>query len=365
MKIAIMGIRGIPAKYGGFETLAEQLAPRLVKKRHEVTVYGRSNVIDHTQKSYNGVKLVILPTISQKYLDTPVHTFLSVLHSLFHHYDVVLICNAANSVFSLIPRLVGQKVVVNVDGIERRRKKWGWVGKSWYLIGEMLSCVFPNKIITDAHAIEQYYLKTYHKKGTTIPYGYNAEKVFTKHFLDHSGLKPNEYILFVARLEPENNAHVVIEAFKKVHTSKKLVIVGDAPYASSYKEYVFDLAKNDKRIILTGYVFGEGYRELQCNAYCYVHAGEVGGTPPALVEAMGFGNCVIGNGTPENEEVLAGTGLIYKKNNIEDLRDKIQFVIENSELIAEFGRKASERAHSYYNWERVTEQYEELFLSLI
>jgi|Deesub1362B_J571_1020462.scaffolds.fasta_scaffold00364_9 glycosyltransferase involved in cell wall biosynthesis len=362
-KLAIMGIRGIPASYGGFETLAEELASRLVKKGHEVTVYGRSNIIKYKGQYYKGVRLKILPTISHKYLDTVVHTFLCIMHSLFKKYDIILICNAANSIFSFIPRLTGKKVVVNVNGIERKRKKWNWLGKLWYLFGEFFSVIFPNKIVSDAKVIQKYYKKRYHKNSVFIPYGACTKKVSSTDILQKFGVYPNEYFLYVSRLEPENNAHIVIKAFEKVKTNKKLVIVGDAPYAG---EYIRSLKKTkDPRIIFTGFVFGRGYKEFQSHAYCYIHATEVGGTHPALIEAMGFGNCVIANGTPENIEVVGETGLIYKVNDIGDLRKKMQFVIDNPQVIRQFGKKAQESIKKNYNWETITDKYEILFLSLI
>ncbi len=367
MKIAIMGFRGIPARYGGFETFVEELAPRLVNKGHEVTVYGRSNIIKDfkTGDYYKGVKLIIFPTISHKYLDTVFHTFLCIVHSIFCDYDVVLILNAANSVFSFIPRLAGKKVVVNVDGIERQRKKWGWLGKLWYLAGEFFSTIFPNAIVSDAKVIQQYYQQRYKKNSTFIPYGANIQKVHSTKILDKFNIKPNEYILYVSRLEPENNADIVIKAFKNLKTDKNLVIVGDAPYAAEYKAYLKDISKDDKRIVFTGFVFGEGYKELQSHAYCYVHATEVGGTHPALIEAMGFGNCVIVNGTPENVEVVGDAGIIYKRNDVDDLREKLQCVLNNPSLVNFYRQKGIERVKQCYSWDDVTDKYESLFLQLI
>jgi len=367
MKIAIMGIRGIPAKYGGFETFAEELAPRLAEKGHHVVVYGRSNIMKDykTGDYYKGCEIVILPTISHKYLDTVSHTFLSVIHSLFHRYDVILICNAANSVFAFIPRLVGQKVLVNVDGIERKRKKWNWMGKLWYLLGEMFSSIFPNEIVSDAKVIQEYYWNKYRKKSKYIPYGANVGKLNTYQILDKFGVKPEEYVLYVSRFEPENNAHRVIRAFLNVNTKKKLIMVGDSLYALEYKKHLYDLAESDDRIIFTGYVFGTGYKEFQSNAYCYIHAGEVGGTPPALVEAMGFGNCVIANGTPGNIEVVGDAGLIYTKNDEEDLRKKLQYIIDKPEVMKVYKEKAPKRIQECYSWETVTDKYESLFLHLL
>jgi glycosyltransferase involved in cell wall biosynthesis len=198
-----------------------------------------------------------------------------------------------------------------------------------------------------------------------IPYGYNPEKPFTSGALVRFGLQPKDYVLYVARLEPENNAHVVISAFQKVETEKRLVIVGDAPYSSSYKKYLFDLARNDKRIIFTGYLYGNGYRELQSNTFCYIHAGEVGGTPPALVEAMGFGNCVIVNGTPENGEVVGNSGIIYLKNNVDDLAAKLRNTVDNAPLAEDYGEKAQLRAEQRYSWETIVEKYERLFEKML
>ena len=222
-----MGFRGIPARYGGFETFIEELAPRLVERGHEVAVYGRSNIIKKYKTGcyYKGVRLVILPTISHKYLDTVVHTFISVIHCSFHKYDIILMLNAANSPFAFIPRLTGKGVVLNVDGIERLRKKWNHIGKLYYRIGEYFATKFPNVIVSDAEVIREYYLETYKKESVMIPYGANTHEINSEDVLKYFNLEHNNYFLYVSRLEPENNAHIVIEAFKKVKTKKKLVIV--------------------------------------------------------------------------------------------------------------------------------------------
>ena len=170
MKIAIMGIRGIPANYGGFETFIENLAPRLVERGHDVTVYGRSNIINFDGKYYKGVRIKILPTISHKYFDTVVHTFICAMNSFFTPYDVVFICNSANAIFAIFPRLMRKPVVLNVDGLEWKRQKWNWAGKSFYKISEFLATFLPNEIVTDAHDVQRYYREKFHKDSTFIPY---------------------------------------------------------------------------------------------------------------------------------------------------------------------------------------------------
>ncbi|MBA4417156.1 MAG: glycosyl transferase family 1 [Syntrophus sp. (in: bacteria)] len=359
MKIAILGTRGIPACYGGFETFAEELSIRLVERGHEVTVYGRSNIIRYPEKVYKGVHLVILPTISHKYFDTVVHTFISFIHSLFKDFEIILLCNAANSMFSFIPRLTGKKVIINVDGIERMRAKWNALGKLWYRVGEVCACIFPNVAISDAKVIEEYYRKTYGKKTVFIPYGAQTERVLSTGTLDRFGLKPQDYFLYVSRLEPENNAHLVIKAFEKIKTDKNLVIVGDAPYSEEYIRQIKNT--KDPRIIFTGFVFGEGYKEFQSHAYCYIHATSVGGTHPALIESMGFGNCVIVNGTPENREVVRDAAIIFDENSESSLQEKLEMVIDRHALVEEFRKKARRMIEENYTWEKVTGDYENLF----
>lgn len=359
MRIAILGTRGIPANYGGFETFAEQLSTRLVERGHEVTVYCRSHHVPKEMAEYRGVCLKVLPTMKHKYLDTVVHTFLSVIHAVCQRFDVVLICNAANAIF--IPKLTwtGTPVAINVDGLERKRKKWNWLGRLYYSLGERASVWFATEVITDAKAIQDYYKAEYRKDSTMIAYGADTERQRDAAAIKEFGVEPESYFLYVSRLEPENNAAMVIEAFRAVDTQLKLVIVGDAPYAEEYKQRLRDLADDDPRIIFTGFVFGSGYKSLQQNAYAYIHATEVGGTHPALIEAMGYGNCVITYSTVENNEVVAEAAIRF--SNIDELRSEMSRVANERALVDEFRGKAQERIRSEYSWDKITDQYEELF----
>lgn len=358
MRIAILGTRGIPANYGGFETFAEHLSTRLVARGHEVVVYCRAHYISPRQIEYQGVQLKVLPTIRHKYLDTVVHAFLSAVHAAPRRYDAALICNAANAPFAPILRLAGTPVAINVDGLEHKRKKWNSLARGYYLLAERLATILPTETITDAKVIQDYYLARYHAKSTMIAYGAEVERRVDP-LVRRWRVEPNRYVLYVSRLEPENNAHLVIEAFKRVRTAHKLVIVGDAPYA---REYINDLkmrARRDKRIVFTGFVFGREYRALQQNAYCYVHATEVGGTHPALLEAMGFGNCVLTLAAPENIEAIGDAGLVYSDES--DLAEKLQRVLRDGSLVHSYRNRAQARVQDKYDWDFVVDQYEQLF----
>ena len=361
MKIAILGTRGIPANYGGFETFAEELSSRLARRGHRVAVYGRTNNIRYHDPYYKGVRIVLLPTIPHKYFDTVAHTFLSIGHVLWQEAEVVLICNAANSVFSFVPRLVGKKTVVNVDGLERKRQKWNLLGKTYYLLSEWLSTFLPNAIVTDAQAIQRYYWKRYGKRSCFIPYGAEDTRLESRAWLDRLGLEPEGYFLYVSRLEPENNALLVVRAFAKVATGKKLVVVGDAPYA---RDYIRELkATSDPRILFPGAIYGQGYRELQSHSFCYIHATEVGGTHPALIEAMGCGRCVLYLDTVENREV-AGEAAIPFQKSAEDLAARIAAVLASPRQRNDYQKRALERVRERYRWEDVTTAYERLFQEL-
>jgi len=362
MRIAILGTRGIPASYGGFETFAEHLSTRLVARGHEVTVYCRAHYVSPRQLEYHGVRLKVLPTIRHKYFDTVVHTFLSALDAVPRRFNAALICNAANAPFAPFLRLTGTPVAINVDGLEHKRKKWNWIGRQYYVLTERLATILPNRMVTDAGVIKDYYLARYNAQSTMIAYGSEVERRPNPDVVRRWRVEPNRYVLYVSRLEPENNAHLVIEAFKKTRTAHKLLIVGDAPYA---REYISDLkarARGDKRIIFTGFVFGQDYRALQQNAYCYVHATEVGGTHPALLEAMGFGNCVLTLAAPENIEAVGDAAILY--HDEKDLAHKLQRVLRDGSLVHSLRNRAQTRVQEHYTWDRVVDQYEQLFAEM-
>jgi glycosyltransferase involved in cell wall biosynthesis len=362
MRLGILGTRGIPANYGGFETFAEELSTRLVVRGHDVTVYGRSNNISYPYSQYKGVKLRVLPTIGTKHLDTLAHTCLSVFDVVLRNrVDCILMCNAANAIFTAVPRLTGIPVALNVDGIERLRKKWGTAARAYYRLSEYLATRLPNVVVTDADVIRDYYKGKHGTSSVMIAYGADYERVETTEVLERLGIRTRGYFLYVSRLEPENNAHVVIEAYEKVKTDKPLLIVGDAPYAQKYIQQL--KTTRDPRIRFPGAIYGAGYRELQSHAYVYIQATEVGGTHPALIEAMGAGNCVIANNTPENREVLADCGLFF--DDAEMLRRRIEETLTDPALVENKRSQARTRAQARYSWDAVTDAYEKLFRELV
>lgn len=364
LKIAVAGTRGIPANYGGFETFAQELSTRLVERGHQVTVYGRSHYVDRGLGQYGGVSIRVLPAIRRKYLETVSHTFLSLLSTLGKGFDVVLICNAANAFISWIPRLAGARVILNVDGIERKRRKWSLAGKAFYLLGERLATWLPQQVVTDAESIQRYYLEKYGCASRFIPYGASTQKCESIDALERLGVQPGRYLLYVSRLEPENNAHLVLRAYKRSSRRFPLLLVGDAPYS---RRYIEELRKEaaGANVLMTGAIFGQGYRELISHCLCYFQASEVGGTHPALIEAMGVGALVVVNETPENREVAADAGLLLPFSDVGRLAGLMTQISDAPEEYQALRCQAQRRIARCYNWEKVVDQYEELFYALV
>lgn len=357
MRIAIVGTRGIPARYGGFETFAEELGRRLAARGHDVFVYCRER---HTSTHYLGCRLVYLPTLRHKYFDTVVHTYLSTIDLLFRRADVALYCNAANAIFTWLPRLAGIPVALNVDGLERNRKKWNRLGQLWYSLSERWSTWFPNRVVSDAEQIQVYYRKAYGTDSEFIPYGADQEVTAAHDVVDGLGLRSGRYFLYVSRMEPENNALLVREAFERVAGDYQLALIGDAPYAAEYIARVRDT--KDARVAMPGAIYGEGYKQLGSHCFAYIHATEVGGTHPALIENMGRGALTLYLDTPENAEVARGAAIAFTHEN---LSDKIRDVLAMPEAEREQWReRARLRVEERYSWEAVTDSYENLFQRL-
>jgi glycosyltransferase involved in cell wall biosynthesis len=315
----------------------------------------------YSQPAYRGVRLKYLPTIRHKYFDTIAHTFFSTLHlAATRGQDAVLYCNAANAVFTWIPRALAMPVALNVDGLERNRKKWNWLAKAWYRISERLATWMPNAVITDAQSIAVYYRQKYNHPSEMIPYGAEIGAVETADVLAKLGLERRSYFLYVSRMEPENNALLVREAFERLQTPCKLALIGDAPYAADYIARV--RATEDARVLIPGAIYGQGYHELGAHCFAYIHATEVGGTHPALIEAMGRGALTLYLNTPENAEVAGGAGLPFERTTLtEVMRKALDLPESERETLRALAR---DRVRMRYSWDAVTDAYEKLLTRL-
>lgn len=365
MRVALIGSRGVPNRYGGYETLMEELSARLVERGFEVTVYCRSHVTPKGLTEHRGARLVRLPSLRTKYLDTPVHTLLSVLHAAGQHFDAALVVNSANALFVPLLRVAGIPTALHVDGIEKRRAKWGVFGRAVYALSERLACSVADALVTDAEVIRRHYLSRYGIDSWTLTYGIAPrprDGDGSHPTLERLGLEPGGYFLYVSRFEPENNPHRVAAAYRAVGGDRRLVMVGSAPYADAFiARFTRDA---DPRVLFPGAIYGEGYRELLAHAYAYIHATEVGGTHPALVEAMGYGNCVVVHQTPENLEVAGETGLFFDATRPESLAAALNRLNDDPQEARRRGEAAHERADRLFDWEKIADGYVGLFQAL-
>ncbi|SNB47963.1 DUF1972 domain-containing protein [Geobacter sp. DSM 9736] len=364
LKIALIGTRGVPASYGGFETCAEELGRRLVERGHEVIVYCRKSYYETRQADHLGMKLVYLPNLRKKSLDTLSHTFLSTLHALRHPYDVLMVFNAANSPALLLPRLFGKKIAINTDGLEWKRGKWGLLGRRYYKFAEWLSTKLADRIVADSRGIQDYYRESYGAESSNIAYGAEIVTAGDPELLDRIGLQPSGYFLQITRFEPENNPLLTIQAYKKLSTDKKLVLVGGVPYQSDYSRALAAEAAACPGVVLPGFIYDKALlNALWCNCHAYVHGNEVGGTNPALLQTMASGCFTIAIDVPFSRDVLQDGGIYFRKD-AEDLAAHMQWSLDHHDELPRFRSKAVRRIASEYTWEKVADGYEELFYQL-
>jgi len=363
LRIALLGTRGFPHTYGGYEAFFLELAPRLVDRGHEVIAYNRRSLFKQRPAYHQGVRVIYLPSIETKTLGTMTHMIASVFDVLFRKVDVILCVNVVNATHLILPRIFGKKVAMNVDGLDWLRDKWGPIAKKYfYFNAKIVGKVCPKGIITDAYEMHRVYVDDFHTPSACIAYGANIETSKDPDAVRQYGLTPGQYYLIASRLVPENNADLIVDAFKRIKTDKVLAIAGNANYKSDFVDKLKQSA--GPKVKFLGHVGSVDHvRELHCNCYAYVHGHMMGGTNPALVKALGFGNMIVALHTLFNEEVVQDYGILFEKN-VDDLRKKLQYVEDNPELAAEYRRRAPERIREAYTWDHITDQYEELFLQL-
>ena len=330
-----------------------------------MSVYCRAHHSPFPDGTYRGMRRILLPTVRQKYLDTIVHATLSSLDALRRRFDVVLYFIAGNSPVCWIPRLVGTRTVLNVDGLDWKRAKWPGPAKHYLQLAERLSTWLPNACLTDSHVVQAYYRQRFRHDPVYIPYGSELERRPPGATLERFGLTPGQYVLFVGRLVPENCVDHLVDAFPRLRTGFKCVVVGGASYADDYIALLQQKAAADTRIVMTGYQFGEAYQELGSNAAIFVETSGVGGTHPALVEAMAFDRCVVAHDTAENLETIGEAGRSYDgARGAESLALVLQELLDRPEAVVALGAAAGRRARAYYTWDAVTDAYERLFYTL-
>ncbi len=356
MKIALIGTRGIPAAYSGFETAVEHLAEQFTARGHEVVVYCRPHMTER-QREHAGARLVHLPTVQNKYLDTIVHTALSTGHMITRDRpDVAIYFIAGNAPVVPFARMAGVPSILQIDGMDSERAKWPKAARKLIRQAERMSAAAATIAVTDSESVADLYEQRFGRRILSIPYGASLPDPGTTAECERLGVEPGRFILFVGRLVPENNAHLLVEAHRLLAPDWPLVIVGDAPYAD---KYIADLkAKANGTVIFPGYVFGDGYAELvhRCGLMCAPT--EVGGTHPVIIEAMAAGAPLIVSDHAPNIEVVGDTAATFPlAGGAEALAVVIDELMNDPARRAALGAVAAERAKERFSWDRCAERY--------
>jgi glycosyltransferase involved in cell wall biosynthesis len=365
MKIAIIGSRGYPYVYSGYETFVGELAPRLVARGHDVTIYCHRGLFKIHPNAVNGVHLKYIPSINSKNLSQVTNSFLATLNVCLNPFDVVFYVNSANGPFGLITKIFGKQTAINVDGLEWLRPKWKGLGAKYFYTASKLATKLFDVVVADSDRMAEIYQKKFGAESVVIAYGENLSQSQKPELLQMFGLTPDEYYLVVGRLIPDNNAAEIVRGFAQSQTKRKLVIVGDVPYKDAYAK---SLKKTeDPRIVFTGYVRdADVLRELYCNSFVYIHGHEFGGTNPTLLKALASGCCVLALDTIFSHEVLKDEehGIYFSKDAMK-ISQIINRIDNDTVTVQMFREKARRRITERYTWDRIVDQYETLFKKLI
>jgi glycosyltransferase involved in cell wall biosynthesis len=362
LRVAFIGGRGVISKYSGIESYYEEVGKRLVAMGHEVTVYCRNHFTPDLAE-HNGMKLVRLPTVRSKHLETLIHTSLSTLHALTRRYDLVHYHALGPALFSFLPRLVGVKTAVTVQGLDWQRRKWGRFASAVLRLGEKASVCFPNGTMVVSQALQKRYREQHGVETYYVPNGGALREREEPRAILEWGLQPGDYVLFLGRFSPEKGCHLLVEAFEHIETDAKLVMAGASSYCDQYSRELRTHASDQIRML--EWVSGGTLDELLTNAMIFVLPSDMEGLSLALLDAMGAGLCVLTSDVPENREVVDGAGFTFHRGNAADLADRLRFLIANPAVREAAGRTARKRIEDRYQWQKIADDIESAYLGIL
>lgn len=370
MKIAMIGHKRIPSREGGVEIVVDKLSTILVKKGHNVVAYNRKGhhvsgkefETNNKSKEYNGIKLKTVFTFENSKLNAIVYSFLSAIRAGLSRFDVVHFHAEGPSSMCFIPKLFGKRVIVTIHGLDWQRSKWGGFATKFLLFGEKMAAKHADEIIVLSKNVQRYFLDQYNRETVYIPNGVEKPDIKeAKIIKENYRIDKDEYILYLGRIVPEKCVHLLINAFKKIKTDKKLVIAGGASHTSEYMLQVKKLAKDDERIIFTDFVQGRMLEELYSNAYIYCLPSDLEGMPLSLLEAMSYGNCCLTSSIDECTEVTEDKAVSFEKGNENDLKEKLEWLINSPQLVEQYKKQSSQFICEKFNWEKIVNETLKLY----
>ena len=369
LNIAMLGHKRIPSREGGIEIVVEELSTRMVEAGHSVTCYNRSG--HHVSgkefdggslEEYRGVKLKSVFTINRKGLAAMTSSFFAAICTAFGKFDVVHFHAEGPCAMLWLPKLFGKRCIATIHGIDWQRAKWGGFASKYIRFGEKVAVKFADEIVVLSEGVQKYFADTYKRKTVFIPNGVNRPIIRSPQLIKEKyGLDKDEYILFLGRLVPEKGITYLIEAFKGITTDKKLVIAGGSSDTDTFMQELKQLAEGDSRIVFTGFVQGQILEELYSNAYVYTLPSDLEGMPLSLLEAMSYGNCCLTSDIAECAEVVEDKAILFKKSDIDDLKEKLQYACDNPDAVKKLKDGAADFICGKYNWDDVVEQTLKLY----
>jgi len=365
MIIAFIGQRGIPPTYGGVEKHVGEIATRLAAKGHEVRVYCRSRYTN-VSGGYKGIRVVRLPAINQKHLEMISHTFFSIMHLLLSNkrIDIIHVQSVDPAILIPLAKLRAKVVATSHGQVYLQSGKWGKLANTFSRTAEKVFMHFSDRRIAISKTLKDYYESKYHREVAYIPNGADSPAINDSQEIKKFSLKKDGYILYVGRLIPNKSCHLLIDAYKKIRTDKKLVIVGGPSYSYEYIKKLKESAKGNNNIHFLGYQYGRVLQELFANCSLFVFPSKVEGMPLTLLEAMSFAKLIVFSDIPANIEVADGIGIPFRCGDVDDLSQKLRYALENLSLCYELGEKAREKVKKEYNWDRIVDETEEVYHSL-
>ena len=371
-KIAMIGHKRVPSREGGVEIVVWELSKRLVKLGYIVDIYNRGEKnkrlgkLAKEEAKAEGINIFSVPTLENGNLNAFIYTFFASIRSLFGKYDIIHFHAEGPCLMIWLPKLFGIKTVATIHGLDWERSKWGGFATKVIKHGEKNAAKYADEIIVLSKNIQNYFMTEYNRETVFVPNGISRPTQVPINLIEKKyGLQKNGYIYTLCRLVPEKGLHYLVEAYKNIDTDKKLLLVGGE---SNSKQYMADLRKlvaEDDRIIMTGFLEGDILKEICANAYAYVLPSDVEGMSISLLEAMSYGNCCIVSDIKENTEVVEDKALTFRKGDVEDLRDKLLYILNNSEAVEKYKNAASDFICNKYSWEKVTEKTDDIYQALI
>ncbi len=358
LRVAFIGGRGVISKYSGIETYYEEVGKRLAGMGHQVTAYCRTYFTPPVGQQ-NGMRVVRLPTVRSKHLETLLHTFLSTLHVLVQPCDVVHYHALGPALFSFIPRLAGKKTVVTVQGLDWQRKKWGRMASAVLRLGERAAVSFPTRTMVVSRTLQGHYRETYGAETSYVPNGGLLRERWPAEKLSVWGLEAGHYILYLGRFSPEKGCHLLVEAYERLDIDTKLVMAGASSYSDEYSRELRTHA--GERIKMLDWAAGEALDALLTNAMVFVLPSDLEGLSLALLDAMGAGLCVLTSDVPENREAVEDAGFTFRRGDVDDLTDRLRFLIANPAVREAAGDAAKHRIRDHYQWRMIATEVEQVY----